>query len=181
MAIAGVTVFFIAESAMHSRLVDPSKGVSVRVSQWKAASLAFIENPVLGVGYRQFEKQSADLKKRYRMPPDKRGRYFKGHAHNNFLEAFASIGLFGGVSFLAFCLFWVLEMVRSTHAKYFFLPVVTAFLVSGMFENTFTDSEVLNSIMLFYFLSQVTLDWEEERIESVLEENIPPRPAPILA
>lgn len=134
---------------------------AVRLSQWRAASLAFLERPALGWGYRNFELQSAALKERYGFEKDvvrKRGQgrqvtYFQGHAHNNVLESFASTGAFGGLAFLAFVLCWLREAWRSRYGL-FFAPFVAAFFVSGMFENTFFDSEVLNCLLLLYLITQ---------------------------
>lgn len=136
-----------------------NSGDAKRVAQWKAAALTFFDHPLTGVGHRQFEKQSHILKEEYGFEPDnKPDFYFKGHAHNNYLEAFASSGVFGGISFLGFCICWLIETCRSKHARLFFVPLVAAFVVSGFFENTFTDSEVLHTILLIYFLSQVVMD-----------------------
>ncbi len=134
-----------------------------RVSQWRAASLAFLERPVLGWGFWNFEPHSAELKKRYGFEKDlirKRGQkpvweHFQGHAHNNFLETFASTGFAGGLAFLAFSLSWWKEAKRSRY-RLFFLPAVMAFLVSGCFENTFFDAEVLNCLMLLYLFNHWT-------------------------
>jgi hypothetical protein len=38
---------------------------------------------------------------------------------------------------------------------------MVAFLVSGLFTNTFFDSETLNCILLLYLFSQWTFRWEE--------------------
>jgi O-antigen ligase len=134
---------------------------AIRLGQWRAASLSFLERPVLGWGYRNFELQSAALKERYGFEKDvvrKRGQprqvtYFQGHAHNNFLESFASMGVVGGLAFLAFVLLWLREAWRSRHGL-FLAPPIVAFLVSGMFENTFFDSEVLNCLLLLYLVTQ---------------------------
>jgi O-antigen ligase len=133
----------------------------IRLGQWRAASLSFLERPVFGWGYRNFELQSAALKERYGFEKDvvrKRGQprqvtYFQGHAHNNVLESFASIGVVGGLAFLAFVLCWLREAWASRHGL-FLAPPVVAFLVSGMFENTFFDSEVLNCLLLLYLITQ---------------------------
>ncbi len=136
---------------------------SVRKNQWEAAGLAFLENPGFGLGFRNFEAQSVALKERYGLEKDIIGgvsgesvpRYFNGHAHNNYLEAFASTGVLGGLSFLAFCASWLWESWRSPYAM-LFVPLIAAFLVSGFFENTFFDSEVLNAVLLIYLCSQAS-------------------------
>lgn len=177
VGLAGAAVLF----AQWSRQKEAPRGKGprylqtdsdVRLSQWRAASLAFLERPAFGWGYRNFELQSAALKDRYGFEKDvvrKRGQakqitYFQGHAHNNVLESFASTGAAGGLAFLAFALCWLRESWRSRHGL-FFAPVVAAFLVSGMFENTFFDSEVLNCLLLLYLVTQ----WvgEEDRAPTV--------------
>ncbi len=150
-----------------SRYVE-TKSVSTRQNHWRAAALGALERPVLGWGYRNFELQSAELKERYgfekdvswrdgkRQPPS----HLVRHAHNNYLEAFASTGVFGGLAFLAFCCAWMREARRSRHAP-LFVPPIAAFLVSGLFENTFFDAEVLNCILLVWLLSQWVFESEE--------------------
>ena len=141
---------------------------SIRVNQWRAAAMSFVERPVFGLGYRNFEQHSAKLKERYGFEKDRvrilgkkpRIIYFKSHAHNNILESFASIGVFGGIAFLGFCYAWVREMRRSRYAL-LFVPLIGAFFVAGLFKNTFYDSEVLNCILLIYLASQWTLSREK--------------------
>lgn len=150
------------------------KADSVRVCQWKAAWLTFLDHPWFGLGYRQFEQKCVALKKSYGMGPDhtveRHGKkvyvYFSGHAHNEYLEALASTGLLGALAFLGFCGCWFREVLRGTLARAVFLPVIVAYLLSGFVQNMFTDSEVLNFLLFLYFLSQVLLDWEESRSRS---------------
>lgn len=167
-AIAGIIligVYSLKTEARYTKLLKNgfkiSHGDSVRIAQWESATLAFFDHPLTGVGHRQFEKQSDELKKKYGFPPRYKGGYFRGHAHNNYLEAFASSGVFGGLAFIGFCLFWFYELSKTRDARIYYLPVVVAFMVSGFFENTFTDSEVLHSILLIYFFSQIAIDSEE--------------------
>ncbi|MAS95549.1 MAG: hypothetical protein CMO55_20300 [Verrucomicrobiales bacterium] len=145
---------------------------SIRLSQWKTASLGFLERPVFGFGFHNFEHHCVELKKKYGFEKDKKERinkkrvwsYFEGHAHNNFLEAFVSTGFLGGIALLGFCYCWIREAWKSGYAVYF-VPLISAFLVSGFFENTFFDSEVLNCILLIYLFTQMVLDWEKGRLD----------------
>ena len=136
----------------------------VRFSFWKTALVSFVERPVFGLGYRNFEVHSVELKERYGMDTDPgivdNGGYMRGHAHNNCFEALASTGLFGGLAFLGFCGCWTREALRSRYA-FIFVPLIVAFLVSGFFANTFFDSETLNCILLIYYFSQWTFHWEK--------------------
>jgi len=169
-----------------SRYLDAKS--DTRVGQWRAASLAFLERPVFGWGYRNFELVSASLKERYGFEMDlvkRRGRppvrtYFQGHAHNNYLEAFASTGFAGGLSFLAFCLAWLGEARRHRFASVL-VPPLAAFLVSGFFENTFFDSEVLNCVLLLYLATCWTAAGAPdgpEAVEAPPSESVTPTPQP---
>lgn len=144
-----------------SRLVRLDASASLRAGHWRAAALAALERPVLGWGYRNFQLHSAELKERYgfekevswvagkRQPPS----HLERHAHNNYLEAFASTGAIGGLAFLAFCWSWLRECRRSGFG-HLLVPLVVAFLVSGLFENTFFDGEPLNAVLLVWLFSQ---------------------------
>lgn len=144
-----------------------------RFAHWQGAALTFARYPVFGVGYRNYEARSAELKKEFGLPKDKKfkkqknaeGGYLRRHAHNNYLEAFASTGVLGGLAFLGFCLCWTREAWRSRYA-FLFVPLIAGFLVSGMFENTFFDSEVLNCVLLIYFFSQIAFDHENSSQDS---------------
>ena len=152
----------------------------VRGNQWKAATVAFIENPIFGLGFRNFEIQSVELKQRCGMEMDfprivkgiETISYFKGHAHNNYIEAFASTGVFGGISLIAFCISWCRE-VWGNRYSIIFIPLIVAFLVSGFFENTFYDSEVLNCILLIYLFSQIAISSESSEKSGLDETTLP--------
>ncbi|MEM9015806.1 MAG: O-antigen ligase family protein [Verrucomicrobiota bacterium] len=152
------------QGARYLKLESP-----IRQNQWKAAALSFVERPIFGLGFRNFERHSAELKERYGFQKDlvrKLGskperKYFMSHAHNNFLESFASMGILGGLVFTGFCYFWLREAWRSRYAS-LWVPLIVAFVLSGLFENTFFDSEVLNCILLIYFFSQVVMRLERQ-------------------
>lgn len=152
------------------RYFDSLASECVRVSQWNTAIRVFLRYPWFGVGYRQFEERCVTLKQEigldhdwFRVEEDKTRVpiHFKGHAHNEYLESFASTGVLGGVFFLGFCGCWCWEVWRGRLARRMFLPVILAFAVSSLVQNMFTDSEVLNFVLLIYFVSQLVLDWQD--------------------
>ncbi|MAW08107.1 MAG: hypothetical protein CME61_07485 [Halobacteriovoraceae bacterium] len=121
-----------------------------RVAFFKAALYAFKENPVLGVGYKQFELNVENIKKKYDIEWEDKF----GHAHNNFLEHFASLGIFGGLSFILFSLFWFLEASRiKTPEGFLLMAFCVCLAVSGMTQYTFGDAENSVFIMLAWLLS----------------------------
>lgn len=140
-----------------------------RMNHWRAAALAAVERPMLGWGFRNFEAHSVEIKERYDFPKDyswikgvrQAPSHLRAHAHNMFLETFATTGFLGGIAFLAFCFYWFRE-VKGSYYRTILLPPMVAFLVSGLFENTFFDSETLNTILLIYLISQWVLSHEKE-------------------
>lgn len=147
-----------------------------RINHWRAAALAAVERPVFGWGFRNFEQHSVGVKERYDFPKDYTWKnkkrqppsHIKGHAHNIYLEAFASTGIFGGIAFLAFCFCWFREAKRSRYMA-LTLPLVIAFLVSGLFENTFFDAETLNVILLIWLFSQWLFAQERDHLAGLAE------------
>ena len=159
--------FAMVEKSRYVSL-DALKADSVRVNQWKVAWLTFLKHPCFGLGYRQLEQKCVALKIKYGIPKDHKKEvngkmvpvYFSGHAHNDYLEAFGATGAFGGFAFLGFLFFWCREVIRDRLARIIFLPVLVAYLISSWVQDMFTDSEVLNFLLLLYFVSQLVIDRE---------------------
>ena len=128
---------------------DRMESVRQRISFYHAAWRAFEEKPVLGYGYRNFEPNMVDIKKKYGIAFENSG----GHAHNNFLEHLASTGFIGALSFLLFSLLWLVNSYkREDVVGKITFPVVVSFIVSGMFQYTFGDGENVFFIMLLWAL-----------------------------
>ena len=155
---------------------------SVRVAQWKAASLTVLDRPLLGLGYRQFEKQGHQIKEAYGMPNDYPPQIprirFQGHAHNNYLEAFASTGVFGGVLLIGFMIFWFVEAWQCFITRLIYAPAIAGFAAAGCFENSFFDSEVVFVVMFHYVICQFVLkggmadDWDNRGLLVGLKKPI---------
>ncbi len=126
-----------------------------RVGCWRGALAAFEERPVLGYGYKNYEKHSSEIKKRYNFPPEQRPN-FKAHAHNNFLEILATTGTLGFLSFMSWIIFWGIDLWRrkDTVAQMVF-PFIICFVVGGFTQVTFNDSENAYLFLLVFALSQI--------------------------
>ena len=83
----------------YGRKVGSTHG---RIGLYKAATYSTFEKPFFGLGHKQFEKNSVVIKDKYQIleKPE-----FSGHAHNNYLEAFADLGLIGGSFFILWLVF----------------------------------------------------------------------------
>lgn len=116
----------------------------------------FQDHPWTGVGSNNIEKVIVGNEKRYRHP---QAIKINMHLHNNFLQILAERGIFALASFLLACLFIILQLLKllkSRTGDWRFITigvlfVFIGFLVAGMFEYNFGDSEI--KFILFYFLS----------------------------
>lgn len=125
---------------------------SERLSIFKAALYATKENPVLGIGYKNFEANSQKIKLRYAIEQPK----FAGNAHNNFLEYLAATGLAGFLAFTTFLLLWFKEMYfRKDYIGYIGMAFIGYLVTSGMVQYTFGDGENAFVIMTGYTFSLV--------------------------
>ncbi|MDD0852502.1 O-antigen ligase family protein [Halobacteriovorax sp. GB3] len=125
-----------------------------RIAFYKAAVAAFSEKPVFGFGYRNFEPNVIEIKKRHNIEwPN-----VDGHAHNNYLEHLASTGSVGVVVMLLFLSFWLFEAYLTSVLIF---PFVISFLTSGMVQYTFGDGENLFLIMGLWALGVVGVKLRE--------------------
>lgn len=147
-------VFSIKGEMAQNRFLLKAKTESnmIRLSQYQAAIAGFIEKPITGWGYRNFEPNAYDIKERNNIPY----KEFYGHAHNNYLEFLVSTGIFGFISIVCFVGFWLWEVwKREDDLGIILLPFVISFAFSGLFQNTINDGENMFVIMFLYSLSQI--------------------------
>lgn len=125
----------------------------------------FQDHPWTGVGSDNIQKVIAGNEKRYRHP---QALKINMHLHNNFLQILAERGIFALASFLLACLFIILQLLKLLKSRAGDWRAVTAgalfafigFLIAGMFEYNFGDSEI--KFILFYFISLPFLNLQEE-------------------
>jgi O-antigen ligase len=173
-----VLVSIITSGLIYHRIlmsVEPGFAPDTgRLALMKAGVQMIQDHPLFGVGPGRIPIE---------FPRYYKGRnlnaFYYGHLHNNFMQIAAERGLFCFAAFLWF-LFEVVggllrllksgkEMVRL--AALSALAALTGFLVAGLFENNFGDSEVL-ILLLFLVSIPFGVDWGEPEAELRL-------PAPI--
>ncbi|MEI6613642.1 MAG: O-antigen ligase family protein [Chrysiogenales bacterium] len=116
----------------------------------------FQDYPWTGVGSNNIEKVITANKSRYLHPQAEK---INPHLHNNFLQILAERGIFALASFFLACvlIIWQLlkKIAKETGDRRFIAAGVLfafiGFLVAGLFEYNFGDSEI--KFILFYFLS----------------------------
>jgi putative inorganic carbon (HCO3(-)) transporter len=125
----------------------------------------FQDRPWTGVGSNNIEKVIAGNENRYRHPL---AEQINPHLHNNFLQILAERGIFALASFTLACVFIILQLLKLLKVQSGEWRAVTAgvlfafvgFLVAGLFEYNFGDSEI--KFILFYFLSLPFLNLKGE-------------------
>jgi len=134
----------------------------------------FQDYPWTGVGSNNIEKVIAGNEKRYRHPLAEK---INPHLHNNFLQILAERGIFALASFLMACLFIILQLLKLLKTRTGDWRAITAavffafigFLIAGMFEYNFGDSEI--KFILFYFISLPFLNLKEEAHVQIKENR----------
>lgn len=116
---------------------------------WKTAFKIFKENKVLGVGTgdiqdafnQQYEKENSILTEKFRL-----------RAHNQFITAFVTFGVFGGVLFMVFLCypFWSLNLKNHFLYLAFFL-----IMIISMFTEDTLDTQA--GITLFVFFNSILI------------------------
>jgi O-antigen ligase len=131
---------------------------SQRLSQAKVGMHLFFDNPFFGAGFSSIEERDSKVKEKYNISD----KDFVGHAHNNFIEILATTGLLGFAFFILWIFFWIKEVlaIQSVGLRSFFIALITGFLVTGLFQSTFIDSEYSFSLFALYGLSFVALEYE---------------------
>jgi len=159
LVVAGIIVCSISLVAFPSsiftrRVVGTFKSerpVGDRTYLWQGGLKIVRDYPVTGVGWEGFRK----VYPRYK--PSEAGKT-GCNAHNNFLDVAVNSGLFGlGIFLWLMAVIYkvALQIFKGVEDGYFkgiawgFLGSFTAFLIAGLSQYNFGDSEV---VMLFYFL-----------------------------
>lgn len=145
--LAFILSFFILSGVLYKvagiHVIRPQSDMQ-RLSQWQAATKAFMERPILGFGYLNFEQHSFEIKKRYDLPE----KDFGGHAHSNLFEMLGSAGALGLIAFILWIFFWFKEMHdRHDVVAKITLPFIIVFFVGGL-----TQSTISLGINLFYVM-----------------------------
>jgi O-antigen ligase len=159
----------LAPAAVKSRalsIVDlQDRSNRDRIYMFYSGLKIFHDYPWTGVGSNNIEKVITGNKARFLHPQAEK---INPHLHNNFLQILAERGIFALASFLLACLFIILQLLKLLKSRTGDWRAITVgvlfafigFLIAGMFEYNFGDSEI--KFMLFYFLSLPFLNLKED-------------------
>jgi len=153
--IVGSMFLAIFPSAKFTRRVvgtfKSKRPVGDRIYFWEGSLRIIRDYPITGLGWEGFRIVYPEYK-----PAE--GRQLVCHAHNNFVDMAVDSGLLGLGIFIWFLItiyevsFHIFKELEDGYFKgiaWGFLGSFTAFLIAGLSQYNFGDSEV---VMLFYFL-----------------------------
>lgn len=126
---------------------------SARVVLFKTGFEAFKQNPLLGLGMRNFEPHAIAIQKSLGIQEND---FFQGHGHNNFIEYLATTGIIGFLALLFFHLFWFWEAYRRKDLLGdMVVPIISALFISGQMQYTMGDAANMFLLMNIFALSHI--------------------------
>ncbi|MBN2400445.1 MAG: O-antigen ligase family protein [Candidatus Aminicenantes bacterium] len=164
-----LVMILLAPPAVTSRarsIIDLQNSANrERIYMFYSGIKIFSDYPLTGVGSNNIEKVIAGNEARYKHPES---RQINVHLHNNFMQILAERGIFALASILLACVFIMIQLLKSLKSSsgerraitVGVLFVFVGFLVAGMFEYNFGDSEI--KFIFFYFLSLPFLTLKED-------------------
>lgn len=132
---------------------NPFSSVGYRLELWKASYYAFLEKPLLGWGWTNFDLAQQFVFDNGHIAPI---RYF-GHPHNQYFLFLVETGLIGLLSLLAFMLwpFWVaIRYIKQTKEfnSTIYLAILVMVVTESILEFSLTDDSFSQKYFIFVFL-----------------------------
>lgn len=148
-----IIIFFmpgLKESFMRlfsADYIDPTTSFGTRIVLWKASAASILENPVFGTGYGSFDVVREKI-------TVKTGS--QAHAHNAYLQVLVYHGFVGFTALMLIFARMAKTFVKNRPGLYSYmgLSVLIVFMLEGLSENSFADSEIE---LLFWFVSGICL------------------------
>ena len=150
-------IFLVSPAPIKNRLKSftnlEDSNLRIRMALWQGGWLVFKDHPLLGCGFKCIDSVHQDY-------PDPTGNIKKLRGlHNNFIQLAVDTGLFGLISWISIWIFYFMSLYKRLIVMDGDLAykkdamgsaaAVIGFLVAGLFETNFYDSEVS---MLLYFI-----------------------------
>ena len=153
---------FFPEIKIHMKKTVSFKWNKDRLSIWRIALEIIRDHPIFGIGNGNFKK----LYKKYMRPDDRKP---VGHPHNDFLNIYLTAGIGGFIAYIMIFYLFIRNIYKTylsiNNKEPFYKGIllgsigsVISFLVAGLAQNYFTDSE---NGMLLWFVMGLALKIEQ--------------------
>ena len=117
-----------------------------RIAFFKGAYFGFLESPIFGLGVKNIEPNMERLKVANKVEDSR-----SGHSHNIYLEVLANQGAIGFILLMLFFFFGIKSFYQINNgAGMIAVAFMANFCFSGLFQNTFGDSENLQFMILVW-------------------------------
>ncbi|MFG1523177.1 O-antigen ligase family protein [Halobacteriovorax sp. ZH1_bin.1] len=147
LASAVIYLIFGNSGLTFYRFKPNSISDNARIVMFKTAAIMYTRKPVLGYGFQNYQEPCKIVQEELDLKP----RWCHFHSHNQYLDAFALAGTFGGVAFLLFFGSWLLTYLIGYRDIYLFsLPGLVTFLAICMTDTPFYMSSVISIIFILY-------------------------------
>lgn len=147
LASAVAYIIFGNPNIRFYRFYPNASSDSQRIVMFKSAAYMYLNKPVLGYGLYNYKKGCQEIQEKYDLKP----RFCAYHSHNQYLDAFALAGTFGGLAFLLFFGSWFFTYLTGYRDIYLFsLPGLATFLAICMTDTPFYMSSVVSIIFVLY-------------------------------
>ncbi|WP_431157039.1 O-antigen ligase family protein [Winogradskyella poriferorum] len=170
-AIVGIIILFSTNTMLRERFEDiisvgKSENVSrfgggkLRMYKWQTALSIFKENPIFGIGNGDIK---VEMDKKYALLDQDEFDLFGYNAHNQYLDALATKGVFGLMVLLLFIggsLYF--SMVNSSHYSKLLFVLILINLISFITENILDINKGIVFLFFFYGLLCSNLDFNRK-------------------
>lgn len=168
LAVAGGIFLASAPQTLH-RLqtvtsVHSEQSVTERFLMWRSAFNAIADNPLMGVGFGNYESA---YQEKY-MLDDARERY-QGHAHNVYLQFWAETGLPGLILFctlFGYILLWSWRRAKNFYGLIIFSATLN-FMLSGLTDYSFASFSAMRIYWLLFAVCVAGIKFSERKNFSV--------------
>lgn len=141
-------IVHLVDNKFYTNHVIRMSSNQIRIGCWLGAVAAFKEHPVLGIGYRNYQELSVDIKTRHQIQEAD----FYGHAHNDYLEVLAGTGIIGFIFYIGWLLLWLKDSYEDDLISNLVRSAIITFAIGGLTQSVTLDNENLIFVLTIYAL-----------------------------
>lgn len=156
--IAGILLTFSLGTSQRIKSITQfysEQSVTERFCMWKSAVNMIKDNPIMGVGLGNYEKQ---YQEKYILPEAKERQ--QTHAHNCYLQFWAETGIFGVILFCAiffYILVWSWERSGNLYGRILFFSTLSL-MIYGISDYTFSGYSAMRAYWFLFGVCVASLD-----------------------